>query len=417
MTNGHSRSGGNVIQVINTQEEYHEALAKLERLMDLDPAPDSAHGKDLALLSLVIGDYESRTFKVTPPDPVDALLFRMEQQGLIQRDLVPYIGSPSKVSEVLSRKRPLSKSMIRKLHEGLKIPLDVLLQATELDDDEEPEFDWKRFPLKEMIKRGWIPTPVGPKQAKEILLQFLEPLGSDGMQATLYRRATHIRATKAMNEYALRAWAARVVRRALENPPLVEYKPGLINLQFMQQVARLSSDENAPVLACNYLWEHGISVVIEPHLPQTHLDGALLATRTQRPVIGLSLRYDRLDNFWYTLMHELAHISLHFDDGGIIEFFDDLGVDRELKVQDDPRERQADELAGEALIPSGEWERSAAIRLRAPAAAEQLGKKLHIHPAIVAGRMRYHFKAYQLLNELIGHGEVRRLFPEVSWEG
>ena len=80
-----------------------------------------------------------------------------------------------------------------------------------------------------------------------------------------------------------------------------------------------------------------------------------------------------------------------------------------------PMKREADALAGEALIPRDAWLRSPASRLRSPEAAEHLAKQLGIHPAIVAGRMRHHWKAFRLLNSVVGHREVRKWFPEVNW--
>src|SRR5260370_23591430 len=79
----------------------------------------------------------------------------MEQQGLKQRDLVPYIGSPSKVSEVLSGKRPLTLSMMRSLHSHLGIPANVLLHGAGSQEENNEEIDWERFPVKEMAARGW----------------------------------------------------------------------------------------------------------------------------------------------------------------------------------------------------------------------------------------------------------------------
>jgi len=110
-------------------------------------------------------------------------------------------------------------------------------------------------------------------------------------------------------------------------------------------------------------------------------------------------------------MHELAHIALHLGEGSD-QFLDDLDVEK----RDDPRERQADELAGEALIPESEWQRSPASRIRTPEAVELLAQKLNIHPAIVAGRIRHHFKSYRVLNQFVGHGLIRRQFPEIDWE-
>ncbi len=111
---------------LKTEEEYEAALAHVETLMDA--APGSAEEQALEIFALLIEAYEEAHCPIDPPDPVEAIRFRMEQQGLRQRDLVPYMGSQRRVSEVLNRKRPLSPSMARALHEGLGIPAAVLLQ-------------------------------------------------------------------------------------------------------------------------------------------------------------------------------------------------------------------------------------------------------------------------------------------------
>ena len=113
-------------KVIKTEAEYEVALARVADLMDAQPgSPDE---QELELFALLVEQYEQEHFPIAPPDPVEAILFRMEQEGLTRKDLAAYIGSPSKVSEVLNRKRPLSLSMIRALHRGLGIPTDILVQ-------------------------------------------------------------------------------------------------------------------------------------------------------------------------------------------------------------------------------------------------------------------------------------------------
>jgi HTH-type transcriptional regulator/antitoxin HigA len=115
-------------KVIKSEAEYEAALAHVAALMDAQPG--SPEEQELELFSLLVEQYEQEHFPIAPPDPVEAILFRMEQEGLTRKDLTAYIGSPSKVSEVLNRKRPLSLSMIRALHKGLGIPAEVLVQET-----------------------------------------------------------------------------------------------------------------------------------------------------------------------------------------------------------------------------------------------------------------------------------------------
>jgi HTH-type transcriptional regulator/antitoxin HigA len=115
-------------KVIKTEAEYEAALAHVAELMEAGPG--SPEEEELELFALLVEQYERENFPIAPPDPVEAILFRMEQEGLSRKDLAVYIGSPSRVSEVLSRKRSLSLSMIRALHKGLGIPAEVLVQES-----------------------------------------------------------------------------------------------------------------------------------------------------------------------------------------------------------------------------------------------------------------------------------------------
>ncbi len=113
-------------KVIKNDREHQATLERIEALMDA--APNTPDGDELELLTTLVELYEEKQFPIDLPDPVAAIRFRMEQAGLTQQDLVPYIGSQSKVAEVLSGKRPLSLKMIRALNAGLGIPAYVLLQ-------------------------------------------------------------------------------------------------------------------------------------------------------------------------------------------------------------------------------------------------------------------------------------------------
>jgi HTH-type transcriptional regulator/antitoxin HigA len=113
------------IRPIKTKRDYERALRRIEALMSADPGTDE--GDELDALATLVEVYEQKHFPVDAADPVDAILFRMEQQGLERKDLEPFIGSRHRVSEILNRKRGLSLDMIRRLHTGLGIPLEVLV--------------------------------------------------------------------------------------------------------------------------------------------------------------------------------------------------------------------------------------------------------------------------------------------------
>jgi HTH-type transcriptional regulator / antitoxin HigA len=113
-------------KVIKTTKEYAEALQRLELIFDARKG--SKEGDELELLSMLIAHYEDENFKIDFPDPIEAIKFRMEQLGYKQKDLAELMGFKSRVSEILNRKRKLTLDMIRRLHDVLGIPTDVLIQ-------------------------------------------------------------------------------------------------------------------------------------------------------------------------------------------------------------------------------------------------------------------------------------------------
>ena len=115
------------IRPIRTEADYEAALQAIASLMEADPMPGTPEGDRLDVLTTLVQAYEAQHHPVAPPDPIEAIKFRMEQQGLTVADMKAYIGPPNRVYEVLSRKRALSLSMIRRLHSGLGIPAETLI--------------------------------------------------------------------------------------------------------------------------------------------------------------------------------------------------------------------------------------------------------------------------------------------------
>ena len=172
---------------------------------------------------------------------------------------------------------------------------------------------------------------------------------------------------------------------------------------FSKELAQLSWSDRGPLLAVEFLEKHGIAVVFEPHLRGTLLDGAALKDADGTPIVGLTIRHDRLDNFWFTLLHEVAHLWKHVSDQDA--FLDDLDASSE-----DRRESEANRLAREAFIPRLVWKRSDAFISPSKTSIDALSRELKIHPAIIAGRLRRETGNYQLFNDLVGNGEVRAMF-------
>jgi HTH-type transcriptional regulator/antitoxin HigA len=115
------------IHPVRTEKDYRKALLRIDGLMDA--TPNTEEGDELDVIATLVEAYEREHFVIASPDPVEAILFRMEQMGLNRKALEPFLGGRSRVSEVLSRKRSLSMNQIRKLHDGLNIPLENLIRA------------------------------------------------------------------------------------------------------------------------------------------------------------------------------------------------------------------------------------------------------------------------------------------------
>ena len=401
------------IKAVRTERDYQAALARIDALMDA--AAGSREGEELDVLADLVELYETKHEPMGYPSPVAAIEFRMDQAGLRPRDLIPFIGSRAKVSEVLSGKRTLTMPMARALNEHLGIPADVLLRKPDLPSDKPlTGVEWHRFPLKAMAKRGWIPTVSDlAKHAEKLIGALIERAGGPTVApATLYRKSDHLRVNAKTDEHALKAWCWYVRATANETRPKIVYRPGTVTLDFLKRVARFSPETDGPRRAQKFLAKHGIPLVIVRHLNKTYLDGAALRLGDRRPVIGLTLRYDRIDNFWFCLLHELAHVGRHLDRNQGDTFIDDLSLRKMEGTGVDSPETQADEWAEEALIPRAVWETSAIQRRPKPQVVLNLAHELHIHPAIVAGRIRYERQNYRLLTQFVGTGEVRCQFPD-----
>lgn len=114
------------IKPIKNETDYNDALERTMALMDA--TEDTPEGDELDILGTLIEAYEAKHFAINKPNPIEVIRFRMEQYGLKDRDLVPFIGRTGRVSEVLNYRRKLTLTMIRKLHDGLNIPTESLVQ-------------------------------------------------------------------------------------------------------------------------------------------------------------------------------------------------------------------------------------------------------------------------------------------------
>ena len=392
------------IHVIKTEEEYKNALERIEKLMEISN-PTKEQEDELELLGVLVANYEDKHYPIGLPDPIEAIKFRMDQEGLTRKDLIKYIGSASKVSEVLNHKLPLSLSMMRALNEGLGIPAEVLLQQP---GNELPPCVHiiEKYPFNEMFKLNYFVNfftgtlNEAKIRAEELLEQFFANF-TPGEQ--IFCKKTE---NVDFSANALSAWKCHI-HLLLDSKELTKFDRDALDDRFFDRVARLSFYSEGPKLVKELLNSYGIHFVIQKHLPKTYLDGAAFMLPNGTPVVALTLRYDRVDNFWFTLLHELAHLKYHVTDTSI-GYFDD--IDGQTRLSENAKERQANHLAEEALIPDEVWQKEKNELLYSCdiAKLEQFARNYQVATAVVAGRIRWEKQNFTLYVECLGH--VKDLF-------
>lgn len=232
------------------------------------------------------------------------------------------------------------------------------------------------------------------------------------------REAMDIRIIKSDEQYQR---ALDEVGRPAEIDPSLESAEGarlellakLVEDYEKERFLRLSWMEDGPRLASNFLAERGIALVIEPHLLSTLLDGAAMIGLNGAPVIGITIREDRLDNFWFTLMHELVHAWKHLDNDSHRAIADE-NIEKP-SADAAGIEREANEFAAEILIDQATWHCSQARLSPSAQTIQDFATRMQVSPAVVAGRIRHEHANYSLFSKLVGRRKVRAIFPEVKW--
>ena len=382
------------VKPVRTEADYEASLARLEELMDAKPG--TPEGDELEVLASLIERYEDERFPIEAPTPLSAIRFRMEQENLTPRDLEPYIGSRARVSEVLSGTRSLSIEMIRALNQHLGIPAEALIRSDPAPQ-EKAAVELSKPAAKQLLNWGLM-------QPRETFEAFLgRALG--GVPAVAMLRKTRTERTNAKTDMAaVQAWCAAVLLRSQDVQVEAPLNKRRINLSEVRRIAKLSLHADGPRLAAGRLAELGIALVVLPHLPGTHLDGAAIRRSDGTPVIALTLRRDRIDNFWFTLLHELAHVKSHLANETQV-ILDDLEIGSSQEI-----EREADKLASVALIPEEMWATFNRGAYASIADVFELAQRAEVHPAIVAGRWQQQNRDFRKFSKLLGHGMVRLQF-------
>jgi len=258
--------------------------------------------------------------------------------------------------------------------------------------------------LKHARANGWFDDEGLTALGEEEGVNYLQRYVSD--QIFKYGSPSLLRTGLNVEDYSddllLVAWKARVTRRAEQIIAThdVSYRP--LDITWLLELVRLSQYDDGPARARDLLLSKGIVLVAEPQIPGMKVDGAAFLQEGV-PVIGLTLRRDTVDSFWFTLLHEVGHVILHYRTGLSVGFFDDADA-----ASADQVEQEADDFASNILIPEERWKRSPARIAKAPKVIEKFAKDLGINPAIAFGRIQKERGNYVVFSNLIGRGMVRK---------
>ena len=404
-------------------ERLREALDGLDTSADVHPifveAHRSALTSQLTELEDDVADYEAlRAGDITSfaaeglHDLPDILIRARIARGMSQKDLGDFLGLKEQQVQRYEAERYRSASLDRIIEVADALHVQITNRGSLLGNDGLDMIDpatWSAFPLAEMFKRGWFEDFSGSlaqarKAAPELLPQFFHLAQSDWSPAALHRRT--MRVGRQVHEPALAAWEARVRTLADRCRPSTEFDPSAASKAWIEALVHLSAVPDGPQRVGAHLRTIGIVLVIEPHLPGTLLDGAAMRSVWEQGIVGMTLRHDRLDNFWFTLLHEIAHLVLHIS-GDVTAIFDDTESPAGSEAED-----EADHFAQEALLPSDIWHTCISRFTRTEKAVLADAKRLGIGPAIIAGRIRREANDYTLLRSLVGAGEPRRQLME-----
>ncbi len=356
-----------------------------------------------------VGD-SSPLMKRAGDDPGALLIVARIARAWSQKDLARRLGLKEQAIQRYEAERYRSISLANLLR--IARALSVRFSAEIRDSSQQswiPSFDEVPAPaqvqkvLKHAREHGWIQASDssndgGLSQLTRYIAEHVEVHGTPSLLRTGLNVVDH------SEDWTLLSWKAQITRMAKdvigrEKP---QYRP--LDLSWLMDLVRLSRLDDGPFRSVKLLLQHGIVLIVERHIPGMSVDGAAFLV-DDIPVIGMTLRRDCLDNFWFTLMHEVAHVILHYRTGLASGFFDDVET---LHVDD--MEAEANAFASSLLIPEEVWSRSPARITKSAEPIERLATQLGISPAIIFGRVRMERKNYALFSDKIGRNKVRKHF-------
>lgn len=340
-------------------------------------------------------------------DPGAMLIVARIARGLSQKELARKLGLREQAVQRYEAEKYRSISLANYLKFAGVLGADLRISLSNIPSDgwifaQEISPPDIRKALKHARANGWLDSDEASDEdaISQLKRHVAEHVARHGAPSLL---RTGLNVVDHSSDWSLLLWKAQVTRRAevIIADQRVDYRQ--LEFGWLLDLVRLSVSDDGPVQAVQLLQKNGIVLVIEPHIVGMKVDGAAFLVG-DTPVIGMTLLRDTLDNFWFTLMHEVAHIVLHYRTGLRNGFFDEF---REGAL--DEIEEEANRFASSLLIPEEVWRRSPARIAKSAAPIDALAKQLGIHPAIIFGRVRKERDDYSIFTNRIGQGIARKL--------
>ncbi len=337
-----------------------------------------------------------------------------KRAGLNQKQLAKRIGT---TQSVISRLEDAdyggqTLKMLRKIGDALGENLEVRFAPDgepipkPMEEGDQPEKIIDLCPANEMRKRDWIPSWETPGELRELLRGFLGPCNNTAQ--------AHFRLVKSdeKNMVPLMCWLKKLEIEA-ERIDVTGFSASRLKRE-LPELVRLSAKNDGLVRAVGWLEQRGVRCIfIEKMSP--HLDGAAMVVDDAKPAIGLTLRMDKVDNFWFTLLHEIGHVLLHkkeLERNPIVD--EDIERESSDEVEKDEVEKQADGFAANSWVSPSEWKnfRSRVGNYIRNEDILNFAGSLGVTPGLVAGRLQRELRRWRHYREFLGEGTVRNLISQ-----
>ncbi len=331
----------------------------------------------------------------------------MQARGWTQSDLAYALGSTTAaINQIISDKRGISHNMAKALGVALELPAEMLARVQaewDLRHAEEPEpivaarsRILSRYPLREMIKRGWVDPEHGSGTLEEQICKFFDVTSLD--------QIPHLTHSAKKTDYSdipptQLAWLFRVRQIASEMHPL-PYSRGALT-EAVEKLKALRDLPDSVGRVPRILADAGVRFVVVEALPGSWIDGVCFWVGPDAPVIGMSLRYDRIDNFWFVLSHECAHV-LH-GHGREQAILDVMDTDTANSLDMNEEERIANQEAANFCVPSKELN-SFYLRKKpffSDRDVNAFATRMKVHPGLVVGQLQRTMNRYDLLRKYL----------------